>query len=248
LIIYEPKGEISKIISNNDKMFHDCIDPYLFVSQSAINAIIYALNMAEKTEVKTILDFPCGHGRVLRSLVQYFPDAEITACDLEKDAVNFCKDNFFARGIYSNTDISKIKLDRKFDLIWCGSLLTHFEKKLSEEFFNFFINHLEDDGLLVVSFHGRFSTNVVAQADSSPKTKKMLMHFRKREYAFFNADYHIDNDIAVPNYGGSFVKMSWVTSLIQKREDLTLIYFSERRYGKNQDVLAVQKKYIYNEI
>ena len=80
---FKPKDEISKVISENDKMFHlhsgMSLDFYFYVSKSAIECIIHALNMAGKTNVKSILDFPCGHGRVLRSLVYYFPEADNTA-------------------------------------------------------------------------------------------------------------------------------------------------------------------------
>ena len=85
-----------------------------------------------------ILDFPCGHGRVLRYLRAEFPQAEITACDLLRDGVDFCAANFGAIPVYSDPDPSRIGLPRDaFDLIWVGSLFTHFDAARWAKSFSF---------------------------------------------------------------------------------------------------------------
>jgi len=239
------KKEISRAISKNDKMLSNTwqtsLDHYFFVSESAMECIFHALNMAGKTNVNSILDFPSGHGRVLRSLVSYFPEAEITVCDLEKDAVDFCVKTFSVNGVYSNEDISKIYLGRKYDLIWCGSLLTHFQEDISRNFFEFFLDHLEEDGLLVVSFHGRFA---ITQEENNPYYKELLKQYKTNDYAFVSDVYHIDGNYVIPNYGRAFVKIPWISSLIQTNEDIRLIYYSERRFANRHDILAIQKKNI----
>ena len=238
---FKPKREISRIVSEHDKMMEAHKMSYFFVSESAMECIFYALNIAGKTNVNSILDFPSGHGRVLRYLVSYFPEAEVTACDLEKDAVDFCVKTFSVNGVYSNEDISKIRLGRKYDLIWCGSLLTHFQEKTSRNFFEFFVDHLEEDGLLVISFHGRFA---IVGEENNPYFKDVIEQFNTNEYAFVSSTCYIDGDYSIPNYGGAFVKMSWITSLIQDNQDIRLIYYSEKRWGDHHDILAIQKKNI----
>ena len=47
------------------------------VGASAAEAIIAALAAGRLAEVKRVLDLPCGHGRVLRHLVNMFPDAAV---------------------------------------------------------------------------------------------------------------------------------------------------------------------------
>ena len=71
-----------------------------------------------------ILDLPCGHGRVMRWLRATFPKASLTACDIDGDGVSFCAETFGARPALSSTDPEDLVLGT-FDLIWCGSLLTH---------------------------------------------------------------------------------------------------------------------------
>ena len=40
-------------------------------------------------EVKTILDLPSGHGRVLRHLIKMFPEARCDVCDLDVGGMDF---------------------------------------------------------------------------------------------------------------------------------------------------------------
>jgi hypothetical protein len=53
------------------------------------------------------------------------PDAAITACDLDHEAVEFCARTFSARPAFSRELPEQIALPERFDLIWVGSLLTH---------------------------------------------------------------------------------------------------------------------------
>ena len=243
--IFTPKKNISTVISENDKMYGG-VNPmkhYMYVSASAMDCIIYALNMAGKTNAGKILDLPCGHGRVLRSLVSYFPDSVITACDLERDAVDFCVDNFGVEGVYSKDDLSKVAFGKKYDLIWCGSLLTHLDEHISRKFFNDMIDLLEDDGVLVVTFMGRYS---IKYYENDESRKDVLQWYKTGDYGYIPAVYIIDGKDEIQNYGDAYTKMSWVSSLIQNNEDLTTIYYSETRFDRNHDVLAVQKRSVKN--
>ena len=58
---------------------------YLNVGLSAIDAIDHALSKKNAAkEVVSVLDLPCGYGRVTRTLRCRFPSAQFTVCDLEK--------------------------------------------------------------------------------------------------------------------------------------------------------------------
>src|SRR5438552_19193144 len=97
-----------------------------------------------------MLDLPCGHGRVMRFLKATFPHAQLTACDLNHGAVDFCAMTFAAHPVYSELAVPSIPLRGKFDLIWCGSLLTHLRKEMCAEFVAMFQRLLESGGLAVV--------------------------------------------------------------------------------------------------
>src|SRR5438874_12247978 len=63
-------------ISSNDLMYNTDPRYYFFWGQQAMKSVRLAMLVAGKTAVRKILDLPCGHGRVLRTLKAAFPDAE----------------------------------------------------------------------------------------------------------------------------------------------------------------------------
>lgn len=233
-------------ISPNDEMYNNDRQVYLDVSASAMQCIDLAMRHAGKKEIRSVLDLPCGHGRVLRSLVSYFPEARIVACDLNRDGVDFCSGTFGAEGVYSDRDVSKIPIHDKYDLIWCGSLLTHLSEEQTRLFLDFFIEHLEDDGILVASFHGRaamslhFTRNTHAVI-SNDLFKPMLDGYNKAGFGY--SDYAMQE-----GYGVSLTKPSWFMEYVENRTDSMLLYYSEQLWAGHQDAFAIQKKcYIVQE-
>jgi SAM-dependent methyltransferase len=129
---------------------------YLSTGLSALRCIQYCLNyLNNDKKVRTILDFPCGYGRVLRFLRARFPDADVTVSDIDREAVDFCTRVFGAIPEMSNRDFTKLSISRKFDLIWCGSLITHIDKAAATHLLRFFHNHLAPGGVCVFTTHGQ---------------------------------------------------------------------------------------------
>jgi SAM-dependent methyltransferase len=141
-------------ISPRDQMWESGQQWYFEVGVSALDCIRRALETAGVTP-SSILDMPSGHGRVSRMLKAAYPEAHLTVCDLDRDAVDFCAATFGAEGAYSREDVQELQLPRAFDLIWCGSLFTHLESTRWLPFLGFFERHLTPDGVLVFTTHGR---------------------------------------------------------------------------------------------
>jgi len=98
----------------------------------------------------------------MRFLKARFPHAQLTACDLNHVAVDFCAKTFAANPVYSEPAVSRIPLRGKFDLIWCGSLLTHLRKEVCAEFVAMFQRVLEPGGLAVMTMHGRWTERLLS--------------------------------------------------------------------------------------
>lgn len=122
---------------------------YLGVGLSAMRSI----SLGYKGEPKTILDLPCGYGRVLRFLRARYPNAEINACEIDPSAVEFCRKEFGAIPLQSNADLD-ITVYQQFDLIWCGSLVTHLDATRITRLFEFFYDHLTPTGVCIFTSHG----------------------------------------------------------------------------------------------
>jgi SAM-dependent methyltransferase len=128
-------------ISPNDMMF-DTSEHYVEVILSALKLFDYAgsRGFAPAAGPRTILDLPCGYGR-----------ADITVCDIDRDAVDFCARKFKATGVYGTRDFEGMEIGRSFDLIWVGSLVTHFSADQTIKFIRCMMRHLSPNGLLILT-------------------------------------------------------------------------------------------------
>jgi SAM-dependent methyltransferase len=144
-----------KKISPRDTMFRwNERQHYSAVGEPAGYCIAACLAAADKRDVRRILDFGCGYGRVLRVLRKEFPDATIVASDLDRGGVDFCSATFGARGVYSNPDPARIRFDERFELIWIGSVFTHIDRASWQGLLPALRRALSDDGVLIITTQG----------------------------------------------------------------------------------------------
>ncbi len=225
-------------ISENDGMFFGEKETYFFQTRSAFECIIDALRMHTECNVESILDFACGHGRVMRALRAAFPKSEIVASDSNADGVNYCVKKFDAIGVMSGENPDSINFDnRKFDLIWVGSLLTHLDRKNSKLFYNLFRKLLNENGILICTFHGRFSIGRLNGEIGYGDVSKRRIKIGHKLFGYGYSDYS-----ASKNYGISICNPSWIVKeLVEPNDDLTMLYHRERGWDLHQDVLAVTK-------
>jgi SAM-dependent methyltransferase len=197
-------------ISPNDGMFASGqTGPYLLAGISALNCIRTGLAFNKAAEPQTILDLPCGHGRVLRFLCAAFPAAAIVACDLDRDGVDFCAGTFGVTPVYSEVDPDDIPIESAFDVIWVGSLFTHLDPERWPRFLQFFADHLSRAGTLV------FTTGQLLPAqrlrDHGIKDEQALARitadYHEGGFCFYELEGHV-------NYGMTFAAPAWVNRQI----------------------------------
>ena len=225
-------------ISPNDRMFDSKYpEAYFEVGESALSAIRLSMDAAGKERLDTVLDFPCGHGRVLRAIKQAFPEAELTASDIDRDGVDFCVGTFGARGAYSDPDLAKVNLPGAFDLIWVGSLFTHLPDSRWWSFLDFLVERLAPEGLLIFTTHGRWSAQRIRE-DKSPLGSreaqlKMLRGYEASGFGFVGSG---ENQA----YGTSLTKAAAVLERVETFADLRVLSYIERGWAGHQDVVACQ--------
>jgi SAM-dependent methyltransferase len=232
--------DLIREISPNDRMVNRRnLDAYFLWGASALRCIQLAMGAVGKHEVASILDFPCGHGRVLRTLKAAYPNASLTACDLDRDGVDFCEETFGARGVYSDDDLSAVQLGGGFDLIWVGSLFTHLPAARWAAFLSFLVDRLAPEGLMVFTTHGAWYAERIREKTSplggvSQETQfGMLRGFAATGFGFAGYQQH---DV----YGLSLSTPSAVASHLQRLNDLRLVLYLERGWRGHQDVVACQ--------
>jgi SAM-dependent methyltransferase len=146
-----PLPLMDRMVAGRDTMYLGSDAHYVSVGQSALRIIEAALG---RTEPRSILDLPSGFGRVTRVLRARFPQAAITASDLDSDGVEFCAAQFGVRAAHSVSDFNQLQLGECYDLIWVGSLITHLRARKTHEFFAAMVRHMTPLSTLVVSSHG----------------------------------------------------------------------------------------------
>lgn len=244
-ILFLPKipKDIIKEISPNDLMYETDKDNYFYWGKWALDCIERTLEKIGKQEVKTVLDLPCGHGRVLRFIRAKFPEAIVTACEIDHDGVDFCVKTFGAKGVYSNDDPTKIEIPEKFDLIWCGSLLTHLDQTKWYSFIEFFSNHLEENGILIFTAHGECIIKYLREGKESlgldiKKAKSVLEDYDSSGFGY-------SNYLGCEDYGVSLSSSKWVLNLMKNFPQMELIEHNPHGWGSknyHQDSYAFIRK------
>jgi len=231
--------DVIRDIAPGDEMYGTYPDAevhYFSVGQSAAEAIRVCMQAAGRDRVDRILDLPCGHGRVLRYLRAMFPEAALTACDVNRDGVDFCARTFGAHTVYGQEDPARNAIDEVFDLIWCGSLLTHVDADRWGDFLRWFTSRLAGNGLLIFTTLGRLPATWVARQLAGyglqPKSaRKLVRSFNRTGFGYGN--YHHSS-----TYGIAMASPPWVVSEVARIPTLRIVHYAEAAWDDHQDVVA----------
>jgi 2-polyprenyl-3-methyl-5-hydroxy-6-metoxy-1,4-benzoquinol methylase len=244
---YRISGVITDVSENERMLPSDKdYDKYLLGGRSVMNDIISGINAARQLmrtmgiiEYCTkILDFPCGHGRVLRFLKAKFPNAEITAGDIIHEAVDYCVETFDIKPLYSKENLRELSVGDQYDFIWCGSLITHFCEKSTIELLDFFVRHLVRGGLLTFTTHGRSAISYLNRGIvdyAAGRSEEVIEQYKSTGY------YYKHKPGNPGNSGIAFYSPSRMFAIIEKFSELKVISYSEGGWGNHQDVITCMK-------
>lgn len=240
--------ELSPMDDMIDPSNPDGLRAYLHAGRNALEIILASMVTARRVKADRILDLPCGFGRVTRHLRAAFPQAHITACDLYQDRIDYCASTFGVEALQSKEVLADLHFDQPFDLIWCGSLLTHLPKQRFAAALGLLSRALSEDGIAIATTHGRFSPW------SSHERFKYLPTdaFIAAERGFYRSGFgyapyaNATEVFAQETYGISLSSMSFIGGLIETDPTIRMVGFTERGWDGHQDVVAFKKSPIYN--
>lgn len=196
--------KVSLKIHRNDNMY-GCFKArdYIFTGLSAVQCIENALQKSGDNNVRTILDFPSGYGRILRFLRVRFPHAQITASEIDNVALDFCRKAFNVKSFLSNKCFNKVLLGGSFSLIWCGSLFTHIDEDEAVNLLKLFYRYLSPGGLCVFTTNGRYWAERIesgykyARHSSAISRKTMVSEFYENGYGYADCENQSGYGISV---------------------------------------------------
>ena len=233
---------LSLTVSKLDTMLGDTDAHYLSVGQSPLAVIERAL---DGEEPRSILDLPCGFGRVTRALRARFPHAAITASDLDRPGVDFSAREFSARGAYSVKDFRELNLNETYDVIWVGSLMTHLPPLQTKHLLSALGRHLSPSGSLFVTMQGpssipRFRTvgyGLAPEAASAVVEEYERTGFGYRDYDGGEDLYGVS--LTNDHYGISLTDEAWMRSALAEC-GLRLHAYEVRAWDDHHDVAVAR--------
>ncbi|MFN7054627.1 methyltransferase [Hyphomonas sp.] len=216
---------------------------YHTVGKAGARAVILACMSSQLTDVRSLLDMPCGHGRVLRHLVKLFPDAQVDACDIDRKGAEFCARQFGAGAIISEAEPEAVVFPRKYDVIWVGSLLTHTTLELTERWLRHLAMQLSDTGIIAATVHGRYSARRGGEFGyiDAENWQRIVAEYEETGYGYANYPFPAHGGNVPGDYGVSLSKASRLISLTEGMDDLRIFNYIERGWGGHQDLLVVGK-------
>jgi SAM-dependent methyltransferase len=231
---------LQEISESDDMLAHGqpgSHEHYWSVGRSAADLILTALIAAQKGDIQSVLDLPCGGGRVTRHLRAMFPDAELWVSDLNQAKQRFVVETFDAKALPENPAFL-LPPARTFDLVFVGSLLTHFDEEKFKHAIQWLLSTLAPDGLLILTTHGRRHqtlqdkcAGVFTDGDWSPVSAAY------EQTGFGYMEYAHD-----PGYGLSQSAAWWVARLLEQDNTTRIVLLKEGAWDDHQDAFVVQKR------
>lgn len=172
-----------------------------------------------------VLDFACGFGRLLRLLRCGFPGMDICASEVQRDALDFCAEQFGVTAIPSAFDPDAFQPGRSFDVIWVASLFSHLPQGLFEGWLRVLLSCLDENG--VICFSARAMPAVTAES-AAP-----LLYCVDSE----------NPELGAEHYGTTYVDPDWVRGLVESRfGDGMKMHYMPRALANEQDLYLCSRR------
>jgi len=161
-----PPSDLRQLVAGMD-------DKNWFIKGGALAAysIERTLKSADKTfdDLKSVLDFGCGCGRVLSHL-QNYNKTKFFGTDYNSLPIDWCKQNLPFANFRTNSLKPPLSYnDETFDLVYAFSVLTHLTVDTQKEWILELTRILKNGGFLLVSTHGDFERGSIIDSKDRKK-------------------------------------------------------------------------------
>lgn len=120
----------------------------------------------EITSVRSVLDFGCGCGRLLRWFGTALPECRLVGADVRDASVRWCRDNLDGTFL-TNETVPPLDLpDDSVDLTVALSVFSHLSREQGLAWMKELVRVTSPDGLVLVTTHGAFALALIARSAS----------------------------------------------------------------------------------
>lgn len=194
-----------------------------------------------------LLDFGVGCGRTMRFFFRHIDKFECFGCDVDKKSIEYLSNNipFIDATVSHNSPPLKYE-NNFFDIIYCISVFTHFNKKLFELWMKEINRILSNGGIFIFSLHGKTTFDLI---DKEPDRRRLIGI--KDEEFIQNKDKFYDDGflwvsqpvgskcINTKNFGICFLDEDKIKKLIPK--NFQIINYKKGEIGGWQDLVIIKK-------
>ncbi|MFM0372936.1 class I SAM-dependent methyltransferase [Paraburkholderia aspalathi] len=237
-------------IHPDDDMFHGSNEHYTSVGTQMADCVSHAVELAQ-ADLPTVLELPCGYGRVTRHLASRFDPKRIHVADIMVPSVDFCVEKFGVNGYYIIDPVYEFKNvpEAFFDVAALGSLITHLSGRNSRTVIKHFFEKLKPGGIAVVTTHGARSREILETVDcyqiGDAARTHLLDSYDAGQFGFVNymADHSLEAktvDYIGDSYGISLIPHNWVNDVCDEN-GLTILEYRSGGWDNHQDVFFISR-------
>ena len=138
-------------------------------------------------------------------------------------------------------DFDKLSLDTRFDLIWCGSLVTHLNQTDIKALLEFFKRHLVRSGVLVLTTMGdyvarRLPTQEFDYGLENGQIPNIIAEYEKSGFGF---EFYPEGSYDISEKCGvTITSREWIRACVRDVGSLREVYSEERGWDRHQDVFG----------
>ena len=139
--------------------------------------------------------------------------------------------------------MTKVHFDSHYEVIWIGSLFTHTSYEITQEWLTFLSELLSDRGIIVATFHGRFTPLLhkgMPHIDDE-RWAKIYEQYERSGYGYQDYSSEQTHEFIHGNYKAVAQKAATVIDLVQQIPDTRIFKYTERGWARNHDVIAFGK-------
>jgi SAM-dependent methyltransferase len=173
-------------------------------------ARFYQQHTGKSLQQSTILDYGCGWGRLIRLLYKFTLPENIYGCDAWEHSLQLCLDARVRANLKLCGEVptSLPFVGVKFDLIYAFSVFTHLSKKTSQAVMRTLHQHIDPQGLLVITIRPIDYWRAHDQKQNRVDVERMENEHRSRGFAFTpHGRPPIDGDVT---YGDTSISCEYI--------------------------------------
>lgn len=231
-------------IHANDAMFQfyqhhpgikDPLNEYFLSGESMLQTLteIFTDLKIDTSKISSFLDFAAGYGRFTRFLPYLFPIGIITVSDIDKYAVDFCREKIHVDGFYATENPDNLLVEDKYDVIWVASLFSHLTLHSWEGWLKKLYELLNEKGILIFSTHGCHCFTML-----DARTKQDVLHL---DHGFYFLKQSELSNLSTEIYGTAYVTEEFVTKVVEKNNLGRIVGYYPKKLWEFQDIYVIRK-------